>query len=83
MKTISSTNARKYISSLIEEVSETGEVVAISRHKGIGALLIKFPYKYRTDLGEVTNLNAYSNSFEFLKDEPDIYSKQDVKRTYA
>jgi antitoxin (DNA-binding transcriptional repressor) of toxin-antitoxin stability system len=82
MKKISTSNARKHISSLIDEVVETGEVIAIKRHKEIDALIVKFPREYRADFSDVANLNAYSKAFEFLKDEPDDYSRSDIKQKY-
>ncbi len=82
MKIISSSNARKYISSLVDEVVETGEVVAIKRHNEIDAVIVKFPREYRKDFSDVANLNAYSKSFEFLKDEPDLYSRKDIINFY-
>lgn len=83
MKSISASNARKHISSLIDEVVETGEVIAIKRHKEIDVLIVKFPRDYRADVSEIANLNAYSKAFEFLKDEPDDYSRKDIKEWYG
>ena len=83
MITISTTNARKNISKLINRVRETGEVFAIGRRSDIDALLIKFPHTYNKNLSEITNINAYSQSFSFLEDEPDIYTLDDIKEKYA
>lgn len=80
MKTITSTDARKKFKSLIEAVKETGEVFAIGRHKHLDAVLIKFPKDYNPKLNEITNINAYSSSFDFLADEPDLYSMADLKK---
>lgn len=74
MKTITSTNARKKLKSLLEIIKETGEVFAIGRHNHLDALLMKFPRDYNKDLNEITNINTYSSSFDFLADEPDLYS---------
>jgi hypothetical protein len=30
-------------------------------------------------MNDVTNVNAYSKSFDFLADEPDLYSVADTK----
>ena len=35
---------------------------------------MKFPRDYNKDLNEITNINTYSSSFDFLADEPDLYS---------
>ena len=82
MKIISSSSARKNISTLVDDVVETGEAVAIKRHNEIEALIIKFPREYRKDVSDITNLNAYSKSFDFLADEPDLYSREDIKEYY-
>ena len=74
MKTITSTNARKKLKSLLEIIKETGEVFAIGRHNHLDALLMKFPRDYNKDLNEITNINTYSSSFDFLADESDLYS---------
>lgn len=83
MKTITSTNARKQLKSLLELVAETGEIFAIGRHKHLDALLIKFPRDYHKDLTDITNINAYSSSFGFLAHEPELYSVHDIRRTHG
>ena len=82
MKIVSASNVRKNIASLVDEVVETGEVIGIKRHKEIDALIVKFPREYRSDFSEIANLSAYSTSFDFLKDEPDDYSRDDIKEKY-
>lgn len=82
MKKISVSNARKFISSLVDQVVETGEVIAIKRHKQIDALIVKFPKEYRPEFSDIANLSAYSTSFDFLKDEPDDYSRADIIHFY-
>jgi antitoxin (DNA-binding transcriptional repressor) of toxin-antitoxin stability system len=80
MKTISTTNVRKNISEMIDTVRETDGVFLIGRHGSPEAVLIKFPTNFRTDVSDITNVNAYSTSFDFLKDEPDLYSIADIKK---
>ena len=82
MKTISITNARKNMRDLIDQTRETGEVFAIGRRNYLEALLLKFPSTYNSKLNDITNINAYSNSFDFLKDEPDLYSVSDLRKRY-
>lgn len=79
MKTISTTDVRKNISSMIDTVRETGGVFLIGRRGAPEAVLLKFPTDYRTDVSDITNVNAYSESFDFLKHEPDLYSIADIK----
>lgn len=83
MKTISTTNARKHIKALISEVRDTGEVIAIGRRNQLEALLIKFPRAYNKTLSDITNINTYSSSFDFLEHEPDLYSLRDLKKRYV
>ena len=33
----------------------------------------------KVELSEITNINAHSKSFDFLRKEPEIYSVKDVK----
>ena len=83
MKTISTTEARKNMKSLVDLVKETGAVFAIGRRNEPEVLLIKFPRNYNQKLSEITNMNAYSESFSFLEEEPDTYSVDDLKKKYA
>ena len=68
---------------LVDLVRETGIVFAIGRRDNPEALLMKFPRDYNQKLNEITNMNAYSESFSFLKEEPDLYSIDDLKKKYA
>lgn len=83
MKTISTTEARKNIKTLVDLVKETGVVFAIGRRNKPEVLLMKFPRDYNQELNEITNMNTYSESFSFLADEPDMYSVKDLKKKYA
>jgi hypothetical protein len=81
-KTISTTEARKDIAKLVSAVRETGAVFAIGRRNVPEVLMIKFPSEYNKECNEITNFNAYSGSFDFLADEPDLYTRDDIKFTY-
>lgn len=83
MKTITTTNARKQIAKIINTVRETGDVFAIGRRNQPEVLIIKFPSEYNKNLNDITNVNAYSESFNFLDTEPDIYSAADLKKSYV
>ena len=83
MKVMTTTNVRKHIKALIDQVTVTGAVVAIGRRNNPEALIIKFPREYNKHLSDITNINAYSESFNFLADEPDLYTVDDLKRRYA
>lgn len=80
MKIISTTEARKRISDLLDAVVTNSASFVIGRHDSPEAVLVKFPTNYRSDVSDITNINAYSNSFDFLKDEPEIYSLDDIKK---
>ena len=71
------------IADLVDAVAADGANFVIGRHDTPEAVLVKFPSTYRADLSDITNINSYSNSFDFLADEPEIYSAKDVKYKYA
>ena len=83
MNIVSTTIARKHISRIIDRVKMHGEVFGIGRRNSIDALIIQFPAQYNKELDEITNINAMSQSFDFLKSEPDIYSLADLKKKYV
>lgn len=83
MKNISTTVARKNIKTLIDLVRETGDVIAIGRHNMPEAILMRYPQNYNKRFNDITNINTNSESFAFLKNEPDIYSRVDLKKVYA
>jgi len=83
MKTVTTTNARKNMKHIVDRVRHHGEVFGIGRRNAIEALIIQFPDTYNTELSDITNINAHSRSFDFLKDEPNIYSINDLKRKYV
>lgn len=83
MKTISTTEARKNIAKLVDAVREENAVFLLGRRNTPEAVLLKFPAEYRANLGDIINVNAYSASFDFLKDEPELYSLSDLKKSYV
>lgn len=83
MKTISLTNARKNISSMIDEVRETGQMFAIGRHAELEVVMLKFPREYNKKFSDIANVNAYSQSFDFLASEPELYTVADLKKSYV
>lgn len=83
MKIITTTKARKDIGNIINRVKYYGDVFAIGRRNSIDALLIGFPDTYNKDLNDITNINANSKSFDFLKTEPEIYNVLDLKKKYV
>jgi antitoxin (DNA-binding transcriptional repressor) of toxin-antitoxin stability system len=80
MKIITTTEARKHISNLVDEVKYSGEIVGIGRRSSIDVVIIPFPHAYNKAVNDITNINTYSRSFDFLQDEPELYSTADIKK---
>lgn len=83
MKVISSTTMRKDIAEIINEVKYTGQVFCVGRRNRIEAIIMKYPEHINSKLTEITNINTGSASFDFLKNEPNLYSVKDLKKKYA
>ncbi|MFZ2303962.1 MAG: hypothetical protein WAV98_04225 [Minisyncoccia bacterium] len=83
MKVISSTTMRKDIAEIINAVKYTGQVFCVGRRNKIEAIIMKYPEHINADLTEITNINVGSTSFDFLKNEPNLYSIKDLKKRYA
>ena len=83
MRIITTTKARKDIGNIINQVKYSGQVFGIGRRNSIDALLIQFPSVYNSSVDDITNINAYSKSFDFLAKEKEIYSMSDLKEIYA
>ena len=43
---------------------------------------MKYTKNTNKDLNEIRSINANSSSFDFLKNEPDMYSVKDLKKRY-
>jgi hypothetical protein len=82
MQVITTTVARKNLSALIGAVQRTRRSVAIGKRNRAEVLLIRFPESTNLSLGETTNMSQYGGGFDFLEDEPDVYSKEDLKTIY-
>ena len=79
MKVISTTQARENLGKYVEALSNgEAEAFVFGRRGEEEAVLIKFPKQYKKDVSEITNINAYSSSFDFLDNEPDLYDVCDV-----
>ncbi len=78
MKIIPVSKARANIREIIEAVASDDKVFVLGRHKHPEAVLIKFPEAYNPETSEITNINSYSSSFDFLKKEPELYSHKDI-----
>jgi len=83
IKTLSTTEVREKISDLVDIVSTSHKSIVIGRRNIPEVVLIPFPSFWNGKLSDITNINAYSKSFDFLADEPELYSKEDIKLKYV
>jgi len=83
IKTLSTTKVRENISSIVDTVYNTGKSFVIGRRDNPEAIIIPFPKEFNPKFSEITNMNAYSQSFSFLNEEPNIYSKLDINKKYV
>ena len=83
MKQLSTSDMRKHISDVVDDVRYRDQVFVVGRRNRPEIIIMKFPENLNKSLNEITNLNSNSPSFGFLKDEPDIYSVDDLKRRYV
>lgn len=79
MKVITTTKARQNMKEIVNRVKYRGEVFGIGRRNSIDAVIMPFNGSYNHNLSDMTNIAVHSKSFDFLKDEPDIYSASDGK----
>lgn len=83
MKLISATLMRKHISEIISRVKYNDQIFGVGRRNKIEIIIMKYPENLNKNLDEITNINANSPSFDFLKNELDLYSVKDLKKRYA
>lgn len=75
------TEARKNLSKIVNQVHYQKVVVSIGRRKEEEVLLI--PRLSVDESIPVSEMNASSPSFAFLEEEPDLYSLADLKKRYV
>lgn len=80
MQVISITEGRKQLGELVNVVKYQHRVIALGKHGKADVLIVAVP-ELEGDV-PVTEMNAASSSFNFLEDEPDLYSIDDLKVTY-
>ncbi len=83
MKVISTTQARKQLSELINLVRFKRTIIGIGRHNKTEALLVRYPEHQNADVDDVANIAMYGGAFDFLEDEPDLYSLDDLEEIYV
>lgn len=73
--------ARKHLKEIVNVVKYQKVIISIGRRDEIEVLIV--PQPDRSEQPEVSDINARSPSFDFLKGEPDIYSIKDLKKRYV
>ena len=81
MRIIPVTEGRKRLGELMDMVKYQHAVIAFGKHGKAEALLVALP-GIGADFS-MTSVNAESSSFSFLGDEPDLYSRDDLKKSYV
>ncbi len=84
MNIITTTKFRKNISKyLMELITDEKKSFVIGRRDNPEAVVIPFPHFYNKNLSDSTNIAMYGGTFDFLKDEPDLYSAKDTREWKA
>lgn len=83
MKQLSTTEMRNHISEVIDEVRYHNQIFGVGRRDKIEVIIMKYPENLNKNLNDLTNFNANSSSFDFLDEEPDIYTREDLKKSYV
>lgn len=83
MQVFTTTKAREKLSDIVNYVRFKNRPIAIGRRNKIEVIMIKYPDQLNKKVDAITRFNAESGSFDFLADEPDIYSIDDIKKSYV
>jgi PHD/YefM family antitoxin component YafN of YafNO toxin-antitoxin module len=81
MKHYTTTEARKHLSEIVSQVRYQKIIVSIGRRDEEEVLVI--PKVTLDESLPISEMNAQSESFQFLEDEPDIYSMKDLQKRYV
>jgi|SaaInlStandDraft_3_1057020.scaffolds.fasta_scaffold173019_2 hypothetical protein len=80
MQSFSTTQARTQLGEIINKVKYQKVIVALGRNNKAEVLVTPIPDEQDIPISEI---NTYSPSFDFLNNEEDIYSKDDLKVSYV
>lgn len=72
--------ARKNFAEIINQVMYKKQIAAIGRRGRYDVLIVPAPHL--DEEFSITALSAESKSYEFLNNEPEIYSLKDLKKRY-
>ena len=78
MKVITPVSARKNIGKIMDAVRMTGRPVAIGERNKPEVMVVRIS-GYNPKLSDVMNAAVASGSYDFLYDEPDLYSDADIR----
>ena len=80
MITYSTTEARSNLSDIVNQVKYKQVIIAIWRNNKAEVFMTPVPTEYDIP---ITEINSDSKSFNFLNDEPELYSINDLKVKYV
>jgi len=81
MKHYDTSEARKHLNEIVNKVRYQKAIISIGRRGKSEVLVVPAP-EPEEDL-PVSEINAKSPSFDFLENEPDLYSLHDLKKRYV
>jgi prevent-host-death family protein len=81
MQYYSITEARTKLGELVNRVRYTRKAIALGKHGKVDVFLVAVGDEDESI--PISEINAASDSFAFLKDEPDLYSIADLKKRYV
>ena len=73
--------ARKHFSEIVNRVKYEKIIIAVGHCNKDDVLIVPKP-EFEEEI-PVSRINAASPSFDFLKDESDLYSLKDIKKRYV
>lgn len=76
------TEARKKLGEIVTRVAYEKITIAIGRRQKAEVLIMPAP-QLDTETLPLSSMNATSPSFDFLRDEPELYSVKDLKKRYV
>lgn len=76
------TQARKCLGELVNQVKYKGVIIALGKRGNDDVWMIPKP-QIESDTLPISQINAHSPSFGFLESEPDLYSRDDLKKAYV
>lgn len=75
-------DARKHLNEIVNKVKYQKVIISLGRRGKSEVLIVPKPDLDETET-PITDINSNSSSFDFLKEEPDLYSLKDLKKRYV